>query len=144
MSNNLIKRNTKKSPVDIIAATFRTIYARQVSSDINSKTASLQRAIDKKTTDVYTKDVFEQEIAGRIDLLLSSARFREEIESLGLDLFNAATHVVLLGWQYLADYILRRNGVELEPYIEWKDPMFDRATIEHYVPHIRKMLESSK
>ena len=143
MNNINNSKNIKKSPVDIIAATFRTIYARQVSSDINSKKASLAKAIEKKTTDVYTEDVFHQEISSRIDLLLSSARFLEETEALHLDPFNAATHVVLLGWQFLADYILRRNGVELSPYKEWEHPLFERETIERYCPHVKKMLETT-
>ncbi len=139
-------KKSKKSfqQIDKVLSEFRKIYKHQLGSDMTVKSAALQKAIENKCTGAYTVDVFHQEVAERIDLLLSSAHFQEAMQEKGLDPFNAASHFVLLGWQKLEDCILRGGYNAIQSFKEWKEPMFDRKTMEDYNPHMRKVLEASE
>ena len=139
MTKSATVRTTKM--VDKIIREFNKVFKRQIEHTFEVKKASIQKAITNKCTDNYTKDVFERDIAGRIDLLLSSAHFREAIQAKGLDAFNAASHFVLLGWQKLEDCILRGGYNDIQNYEEWAQPMFDRNRMELYMPHIKDMLK---
>ena len=142
--NHEVKKSSAKKQIktlDKVLSEYRKIYARQLGSNYEVKEAALKKAISIKCTDIYTEDVFNHEIAERIDLLLSSAHFKEAVKDKGLDPFNAASHFVLLGWQKLEDCILRGGYNAIQNYEEWKKPMFDRDTMESYTPHIKAMQE---
>ena len=136
----------KKSYVDVILNYQRTLYKKQVDKSINTKKLTLQEALNKRCDGVYTVDVFYMDIATRIDMLVSNARFAEDCVKYGLDIFSAATHFVLLGHQALSDYLLQRPGRNgqggvLRPFCEeWNTPLFNQASMERDVPHIAIML----
>lgn len=143
------KTSNRTKMCDQFFSAFRSTYKRLNNvklglSGIDVKRAALKDAIAKKHTPEYTEDVFNKEVAERIDLLLSSAHFKEECAKRNLNPFNAATHQVLLGWQKLEDTILRGGYNEIEPYNEWNFPMFDFNTMLEHCPHIGQMLSAEE
>lgn len=135
-----VRKQAHKSVSDIILANYRKTCAKQIKPSVDILNAALSMAKAAKLNDSFTETQFEQEIARRIDLLLSSSYFCEECRVNSLEPFAAASHFVLNGWQALADYLLRKPGAGLNPTEHWSNPMFDRVKMASYVPHIDKML----
>ena len=135
-----VRKQAHKSVSDIILANYRKTCAKQIKPSIDILNAALSMAKAAKLNDNFTETQFEQEMARRIDLLLSSSYFCEDCQVNSLEPFAAASHFVLNGWQALADYLLRKPGAGLNPTEHWSNPMFDRVKMASYVPHIDKML----
>lgn len=157
MSNVLVVDASKRSVsgsknhsvnlFDAITRRYRTLYAKCWairSTDV--KKQALERAITEKTTASYTRDVFLQEFARRVDLLLDSNHFCEAVKNLvpPLDPYNVATHIVVLGWKELENVLLNGGYKNLKPYEEWKTPIIPKEDLEVYLENHPKALIEDK
>lgn len=124
--SNSGSKNHSTNLFDAITRRYRTLYAQcWANHSTEVKTAALERAIREKTTSTYTRDVFLQEFARRVDLLLDSKHFCEAVENLipPLNPYNVATHIVVLGWKELENVLLHGGYRYLKPYKEWVEPI---------------------
>lgn len=125
-------KNHSANLFDAITRRYRTLYAQCWADHSTSvKTAALERAIREKATATYTRDVFLQEFARRVDILLDSTHFCEAVKGLvpPLEPYNVATHIVVLGWKELENILLNGGYKYLKPYKEWTDPILTKEDL---------------
>lgn len=137
------RKVAQKQPVDQVLAEYRKVFNKQVSKTYDVQQIALQNALNARIAKGYSKENFEKDIALRLDLLLSCSYFTEACKKHQLQPYAAATHFVLTGWQSIADFILRRNDVTLQPTDNWATPvaLFELNRMIQLQPHIREMLE---
>lgn len=115
---------------------YRELYQRSWSDKTTAtKTKALERAITEKSTDIYTRDVFLQEFARRVDLLLDSKHFCDAVKGLipPLEPYNVATHIVVLGDKELKRILLEGGYKELKPFPEWGEPILEKDVLKSYL-----------
>ena len=134
------RKAAKKNDIDVILTAFRRLYDKQLSRTISTKKEALSAAFSKKSSATYSYAMFEQDIAKRVDILLSNAYFMADCSTLGIDSYIAATHFVLEGYQTISDYVLRRSEITVSPSSEWSQAMFDFDRMNFCVPHIGTMV----
>lgn len=141
---NTSKKAPKKSKVDVILNAFRKLYDKQLSHSIELKQAALKRALIQKSGEEYTEEAFVNDIAKRVNLLLSSRFFTEECDVKHVDAYAAATHFALTGWQSVADYVLRRGRLEFVATDEWSEPMYEYNRLVRCERHIADVCPCSQ
>ena len=115
---------------------YRELYQRSWSDKTTAtKTKALERAITEKSTDIYTRDVFYQEFARRVDVLLDSKHFCDAVKNLipSLEPYNVATHIVVLGDKELKRILLEGGYKELKPFPEWGEPILEKTVLMSYL-----------
>lgn len=131
---------------DAITRRYRDLYKKcWYSHTTDVKKKALERAISEKATATYTRDVFLQEFARRVDLLLDSRHFCEAVKGLipPLDPYAVATHIVVLGWKELEHVLLHGGYKDLRPYEEWKDPILTMEDLGIFFEHpVKELLEA--
>ncbi|MDO4196205.1 MAG: hypothetical protein Q4D33_08630 [Prevotellaceae bacterium] len=141
----------KKSPVvnqfDVITRRYRSFYANcWIDRSTAAKFECLERAIKEKSTSIYTRDVFLQEFARRVDLLLDSKHFRDAVEALvpPLKPYDVATHIVVLGWKELEEVLLHEGYKTLRSFPEWTEPIYGMDVLNPYLENPQKMIEDKR
>lgn len=125
-------KNHSVNLFDSITRRYRTLYAKSWAvRSTEVKKLALERAITEKATAGYTKDVFLQEFARRVDLLLDSTHFCQAVKGLipPLDPYCVATHIVVLGWKELENVLLNGGYKDLKPYAEWQEPIITKEEL---------------
>jgi len=115
---------------------YRELYQRSWSDKSTAtKFRALKRAIIEKSTEIYTRDVFYQEFARRVDVLLDSTHFCDAVKNLipPLDPYNVATHIVVLGDKELKRILLEGGYKNLNPFPEWKEPIIEKDDLKSYL-----------
>ena len=134
-SNSGSRSRVPNTFLDILKR-YRELYKRSWSDKSTAtKTKALEHAITDKSTDIYTRDVFLQEFARRVDLLLDSKHFYDAVKDLipPLDPYNVATHIVVLGDKELKRILLEGGYKELKPFPEWGTPILERKVLQSYL-----------
>ena len=126
---------------------YRELYQRSWSDKSTAtKTRALERAITEKSTEIYTEDVFYQEFARRVDVLLDSKHFCDAVKGLipPLDPYNVATHIVVLGDKELKRILLEGGYKELKPFPEWGEPILKKDVLNSYLENRDEKAQSQK
>lgn len=134
-SNSGSRSRVSNTFLDILKR-YRELYQRSWSDKSTAtKTRALERAIIEKSTEIYTRDVFYQEFARRVDVLLDSKHFCDAVKGLipPLDPYNVATHIVVLGDKELKRILLEGGYKELKPFPEWEKPILEKDVLKSYL-----------
>ena len=111
---------------------YRELYQKAwCDKSTATKYKALDNAIIEKSTEIYTRDVFYQEFARRVDLLLDSKHFCDAVK--GLEPYNVATHIVVLGDKELKRILLEGGYKELKPFPEWGEPILKKDVLKSYL-----------
>ncbi len=140
------KSRVSKTFLDILKR-YRALYQRSWSDKTTAtKTKALERAITEKSTEIYTRDVFLQEFARRVDLLLDSKHFCDAVNGLipPLEPYNVATHIVVLGDKELKRILLEGGYKELKPFPEWGEPILEKDVLKSYLEERGNKAQSQK
>lgn len=145
------KAPVKKSPVvnqfDAITRRYRSLYAScWIDRTTAAKLKCLELAIAEKSTSIYTRDVFLQEFARRVDLLLDSKHFCDAVKDLvpPLKPYDVATHIVVLGWKALEEVLLHEGYKTLHSFPEWTTPIYGMDVLNSYLEHHQDMIEDKR
>lgn len=126
---------------------YRELYQRSWSDKSTAtKYKALKNAIIEKSTEIYTEDVFYQEFARRVDVLLDSTHFCDAVKNLipPLDPYNVATHIVVLGDKELKRILLEGGYKNLNPFPEWKEPIIEKDDLKSYLENRDEKAQSQK
>ena len=126
---------------------YRELYQRSWSDKSTAtKNKALKNAIIEKSTEIYTEDVFYQEFARRVDVLLDSKHFCDAVKNLipPLDPYNVATHIVVLGDKELKRILLEGGYKELKPFPEWGEPILEKDVLKSYLENRGEEAQSQK
>ena len=126
---------------------YRELYHRSWSDKSTAtKFKALKRAITERATEIYTEDVFYQEFARRVDVLLDSTHFCDAVKNLipPLDPYNVATHIVVLGDKELKRILLEGGYKELKPFPEWGKPILEKKVLKSYLENHGNEAQSQK
>ena len=126
---------------------YRALYKRAWCDKSTAiKYKALDNAIIEKSTEIYTEDVFYQEFARRVDVLLDSTHFCDAVKNLipPLDPYNVATHIVVLGDKELKRILLEEGYKELKPFPEWEKPILEKDVLKSYLENCGEEAQSQK
>lgn len=130
-SNSGSRSRVPNTFLDILKR-YRELYQRSwCNKSTDTKNKALKRAITERATEIYTRDVFLQEFARRVDVLLDSKHFCDAVKGLipPLDPYNVATHIVVLGDKELKRILLEGGYKDLKPFPEWKEPILKKEVL---------------
>lgn len=126
---------------------YRELYQKAwCDKSTATKYKALDNAIIEKSTEIYTRDVFYQEFARRVDVLLDSKHFCDAVKGLipPLDPYNVATHIVVLGDKELKRILLEGGYKNLNPFPEWKEPILKKDDLNSYLENRDEKAQSQK
>lgn len=135
------KKKQELNPCDRICRQYRQEFKTEKALGLESdvvklKKQCLNRAIVKKKTGDYDQDAFMADIKVRINLLLTAPHFKDwcERQQPKLDVFSAATNVVMLGYMEIRrilfdDMVRYHSSFNLVSYPDWNTPMFTKQEL---------------
>lgn len=147
LNQSLLSANRKRSKsgsksrpsfpeFNAITRRYRELYKKAwCDKSTKTKNEALKRAITEKSTEIYTRDVFLQEFARRVDLLLDSTHFCDAVKELipSLKPYDVATHIVVLGLEELERVLLYEGYKDLKPFPEWGTPILEQKDLQSYL-----------
>ncbi|MEZ5103531.1 MAG: hypothetical protein R2757_03465 [Draconibacterium sp.] len=109
----------------------KNIFRNQISKSVETKRASIVKAVVKVGKSDYSVDRFIAELEKSAQILKDSARFNKACENAGLNTHNVATHIAFEGeskvWLVLKDGLIKTYYTQLK---EFKDPLYSEQELK--------------